>query len=168
VPSFGDTLRIYAVAGHAPALYLARRALAAPHLNAAYTLLTDARFRPGEDVVLAGGGPLRALAGGRVLALRRGPESLAAEVEAGGPGYLVVGRAHLPLYRASVDDRPATVEIANLDRLAIPVPAGRHRVRLWIDRRPLAAAWGAALLGLVALAGLARARRGSSKIAVLP
>jgi hypothetical protein len=99
------------------------------------------------------------LAGGRILALRRGPESLDAQVDAAGAGWLVVGRAHLPLYRASVDDRPAAIEIANLDRLAIPVPAGRHRVRLWIDRRPLAAAVAAALLGLAALAGLLRARR---------
>jgi hypothetical protein len=166
VPSFGDLFRVYAIAGRAPALYLARRVLAAPHMNAAYALLSDPQFRPGEDAVLAGGGPPRALAGGRVLALRRGPESL----EASGPGWLVIGRAHLPLYRASVDDRPAAVEIANLDRLAVAVPAGRHRVRLWIDRRPLAAAAAAALLGLLALGWLAaRARRAAGgKIAALP
>jgi len=163
IPSFGDTLRIYGIGGRAPSLYLARRALEAPHLNAAYQLLTDPRFRPGEDVVLAGGGPVRTLAGGSILALRRGPESLDAEVAAAGAGVLVVDRAHLPLYRASVDDRAAGVEVANLDRIAIPVPAGRHRVRLWIDRRPLAASLATAVLGLAALGGLVawarRARR---------
>ncbi len=70
IPSFGDLLRVYAIDGRAPALYLARRALAAPHLNAAYALLTDGRFRPGEDVVLAGGGALRRA--------RRRPGALAA------------------------------------------------------------------------------------------
>ncbi len=154
-PSFGDTLHVYAVDGRAPALYLARRALPAPHLNAAYALLTAAEFRPGEDVVVAGGGPPRQLAGGRLLALRRGPESLAAEVDAAGPGYLVVDRAHLPLYRASVDGNAAQVSIANLDRLAIALPAGRHHVRLWVDRRPLAAGAAASLLGLLGLGWLA-------------
>ncbi len=162
IPSFGDLLRVYAIDGRAPALYLPRRVLPAPHMNAAYSLLTDPRFRPGLDAVLPGGGPARDLGGGRVLTLRSGPESLDAEVEAAGAGWLVVGRAHLPLYRASVDDRPAAIEVANLDRLAIQVPAGRHRVRLWIDRWPLAGAVGAALvglLGLIWLAGLARSSR---------
>jgi hypothetical protein len=162
VPCFGDLLRVYAIEGRAPALYLPRRVLPAPHMNAAYALLTDPGFRPGVDAVLAGGGPPRDLAGGRLLALRRGPESLDAQVDAACPCWLVVARAHLPLYRASVDDRPAAIEIANLDRLAIQVPAGRHQVRLWIDRRPLAAAVAAALaglLGLIWLASLARRPR---------
>ncbi len=102
--------------------------------------------------------PAASRPGGRLLVLRSGPESLDAEVDAGA-GWLVVGRAHLPLYRASVDDRPAAIEVANLDRLAIQMPAGRHRVRLWIDRWPLAGAVGAALAGLVGLIWLASLAR---------
>ncbi|HTQ78790.1 MAG TPA: hypothetical protein VMM92_02255, partial [Thermoanaerobaculia bacterium] len=48
IPSFGAFLYVYAIENRAPDLYMASRVLEAPHLNAAYQLLTDPRFRPGE------------------------------------------------------------------------------------------------------------------------
>jgi hypothetical protein len=97
-----------------------------------------------------------------VRVLARGPESLAAEVDSPRPGVLVWRRAWLPLYRATVDGAPAAPAVANLHYLGVEVPAGRHELRVWTDRRPLArAAWGAvagaALLATLAL-GAARGR----------
>ena len=97
-----------------------------------------------------------------VRVLARGPESLAAEVDSPRPGVMVWRRAWLPLYRASVDGSPAAPVVANLHHLGVEVPAGRHAVRVWADRRPLVrAAWGAvagaALLAALAL-GAARGR----------
>ena len=90
-----------------------------------------------------------------VRVLARGPESVAAEVDAPRPGVLVWRRAWLPLYRASVDGAPAAPVVANLHHLGVEVPAGRHAVRVWADRGPLArAAWGA-LAGAALLAALA-------------
>ena len=49
-------------------------------------------------------------------------------LNAASPAVLVVQRAFLPLYRARVDGRPATLRVANLHRIGVDVPRGRHRV----------------------------------------
>jgi hypothetical protein len=151
IPSFGGGLYVYEILGRAPDLYLAGRVLEAPHLNAAYQLLADPRFRPGEDVVVPGSRPLRAGPGGRVRSAASGPEGLEVEVEAPAGGHLVLQRSHLPLYAATVDGRPVPIAIANLQRMAVEVPPGHHRVRLWIDRRPLAMSLVTSLVGLFAV-----------------
>jgi len=150
-PSFGGGLWVYAIENRAPELYMAARVLEAPHLNAAYHFLADPRFRPGEDVVIPGHRLLRAMPGGRVTAVATGAEGLEVAVEAPAGGLLVLQRSHLPLYLAAVDGRPAEIQIANLQRMAVEVPPGRHRVRLWIDRRPLAMSLVAAAVGLFAV-----------------
>jgi hypothetical protein len=53
------------------------------------------------------------------------------------------------------------VRIANLTRLAVEVPAGRHVVRLFVDRTPLRLALAGSLAGLAGIAFLA-ARRGEA------
>ena len=127
----------------------------------ALRLLLDPAFDPGSQVVLAGGEPAPP---GRGSARFRelGPERLLAATDAARPGWLVVERAWQPLWKATVDGRPAAVVPANLHRMAVSLPAGRHEVRLAVDRRPLrwsAAAAALAALGLVALAGAGSRRR---------
>jgi hypothetical protein len=151
IPSFGGDLYVYAIEGRSPDLYVASRVLFAPHLNAAYLQLADPRFRPGEDVVLPGSQPFATSPGGRVRSVVSGPEGLEVEVEAPAGGHLVLQRSHLPLYRATVDGLPATIEIANLQRMAVQVSPGRHRVRVWVDRRPLAMSLVASMVGLFAV-----------------
>lgn len=157
LPSFGRTLSIYEVTDRAPAVYLARRVFRAPHLNAAYERLSTAGFDPRSDVVLAGEGPPEPRAGGAVRVLRQGPESLEVETASAGPGVLVVQRS-FHLWEAHVDGQPAVVKAANLHRLGVEVPAGRHRVQLFLDRRPLVrscpvAGIALALLPVLALLG---------------
>jgi hypothetical protein len=157
VPSFGKTLWIYEVIDPAPRIFLARRVFRAPHLNAAYRDLTLPDFDARGDVVLPGDGPPQLRAGGRVHVVRQGPESLELETLAGvrgGGSVLVVQRAH-HLWRATIDGKPAEVHAANLYRLGVEVPPGRHRVRLWLDRRPLALSFLGVALALAALPGLA-------------
>ena len=81
------------------------------------------------------------------------------EVDAPGPGALVVHRAHLPIWRARVDGRPAPVVAANIHRLGVELGPGRHRVELWVDRRPLWAAGAVAAGAALALLALAAPRR---------
>ena len=122
--------------------------------------LLDPAFDPRRQVVLAGGQPAPAGSGGARL-LELGPQRLLAATEAPRPGWLVVERAWQPLWRATVDGRQAAVVPANLHRLAVAVPAGRHEVRLTADRRPLrwsVAGAGLGALGLAALASLPRRR----------
>jgi hypothetical protein len=92
--------------------------------------------------------------------VRSSSECLELDVAAQEPGALVIERAHLPLYRATVDGEPAKVEVANLHRLGVLLAGGRHRVRIWVDRRPLALSLVAAALGLVGLLALVLATPG--------
>lgn len=157
IPSFGKTLYIYEILDRAPEVFLARRVLPAPHLNAAYGLLSSPGLDARTDAVLpaAKAGPPVRRGGGAARIVRQGPESLEVEAAAGpGGSLLVVQRSHL-LYKAEVDGKEAEVLAANLHRLAVEVPAGRHHIRFWIDRRPLERSFFVVALGLALLPGLA-------------
>jgi hypothetical protein len=157
IPSFGKSLFIYEVAGRAPEVFLARRVLPAPHLNAAYALMTAPDFSPTADVVMPGQGAARQLGGGAARVVAGGPESLEVDAEVGAGGsVLVVQRAFL-LWSATIDGRAADagVEPANLHRVGLALPAGRHRVRFWIDRSAFTRSLRGVELGLAALPLLA-------------
>ncbi|MEM6456756.1 MAG: hypothetical protein AAF772_16815, partial [Acidobacteriota bacterium] len=140
----------------------------APDLNATLALLASPTFDPRRTAVIEGNPavvvPADAAARppGTAQIVRATPHALTVDTDAAHDGLLVVQRAHLGLYRAAVDGAPATVQVADFHRIGVSVPAGSHRVQLWIDRRPAAlAAVGSALglLGLALLALLARGRR---------
>ena len=87
------------------------------------------------------------------------------EIEAtAGPGgsLLVVQRANL-LFKATIDGRPASVVTANVHRIGVEVPEGTHRVRLYLDRRPLHRSLLGALAGLLLLPALALSGRRSGR-----
>lgn len=155
IPSFGQTLYIYEVVDHAPLAFLARKVIRAPHLNAAYQTLSGPDFDARFDAVIPGEGPPLAKSGGTVHRMKEGPERIELDVTAGpGGGFLVVQRsAHL--WEAEIDGKPAEVVTANLYRLGLEVPAGRHRVVFRIDRRPLARSFFGVALGLALLPALA-------------
>ncbi|MDX1501005.1 MAG: hypothetical protein R3325_01495 [Thermoanaerobaculia bacterium] len=156
----GRSQRLYRIADGAREVWLAPEVVWAEHLNAALARLTAAGFDPAATAVLAGRGEPSAAAAGEVEVIRDGPERLEATVRSPGGGALVTRRAFLPIYRARIDGRPARPLVANLYRLALPVPPGEHRVELAVDRRPLAASLTASALALLALALVAR-RRGA-------
>lgn len=154
-PSFGWTLYVWDVPRRSAEAFMARRVAFAPHLNEANKLLLRPDFDPRTDAVIAGRGRPLATAGGSARVLKNEAERVEIDAAAGAGGsYLVVQRANL-LLEATVDGKPAPVETANLYRLAVKLPAGRHRVILATDRRPLHRAAWAVLLGLALLPGLA-------------
>jgi hypothetical protein len=151
LPSFGQRLYIYEVTGRMPEVFLARRVWQAPSMTMAYRMMKNSAFEPATDVVMPGDGPKEILPGGTVRVLREGPERLDLDVEAGSGGaVLVVQRARL-LYRATIDGRPASLEDANICHNGLAVPAGRHRVRMWVDRTNFHLSLALAGLGLAAL-----------------
>lgn len=158
LPSFGQTLWVYQILAPAPELHLARRVFPAPHLQAAVRRMVEPDFQPGSDVVVAGEGAPRTHPEGRVRLLRSGPESLTAEVDSPQGTYLVIQRAHLPLWKAAVDGQPVEIDYANLHRMGFAVPAGKHRVRLWVDRGPLAVSSVLSVIGLLGIAVLTSSR----------
>ncbi|HEX3131354.1 MAG TPA: hypothetical protein VH394_28715 [Thermoanaerobaculia bacterium] len=156
IPSFGQTLYVYEILNRAPLAFLPRKIVRAPHLNAAYQTLSGPDFDARTDAVAPGDGPPQHRSGGTVRRLHDGPESMDFDVAAGpGGGLLVIQRSHLSLWEAEIDGRPAKTVPANLYRLAVEVPEGRHRVRLRIDRAPLVRSAWAVVLGLALLPALA-------------
>ncbi len=81
-----------------------------------------------------------------------GREEVIVDCDADAPGVLFLRRAYLSLWRVSIDGRAASTLIAQVARLGVAIPSGKHRVRFWIDRRPLAAGFAVAAGGLVLLA----------------
>jgi hypothetical protein len=128
-------------------------------MTEAVALLRAPGFEPRAVAVVAGGGRHSGPPGvARVVGAARERIEVEAESERG--GVLVLRRAHLPIWRAAVDGRPAPTRIAQLTRLAVELSPGAHRVVLSIDRRPLAAALAVAGAACIALAALAaRGRR---------
>jgi uncharacterized membrane protein YfhO len=64
---------------------------------------------------------------------------------------LVVQRSYLPLYTAEIDGVEAEIEVANMHRMAIEVPAGEHEIVIRTDRRGLLPSFILSLLGLLLL-----------------
>jgi hypothetical protein len=152
IPSFGQTLYVYEIVDRAPLAFFPRRIIRAPHLNAAYEALSGSELDARTDAVVPGDGPPQMRTGGTVRRLQDGPEAMDFDVTAGpGGGLLVIQRAHLTLWEVEIDGRPAKTVPANLYRLAVEVPEGRHRVRFWIDRRPLVRSVWAVAFGLALL-----------------
>jgi hypothetical protein len=156
-PSFGNEVLVYEILGAAEEVYLAPRQIFAPHLNAALAGLTDPAFDPATTVILAGEAPPREDAGGSVRIFEKDGQSITVEVQARENTVLVWQRSHLPLYRATIDGNPAQVAVANLYRIAVPVPKGLHRVEIGPRRAPLHRAMIAAVLGVLGLLALALA-----------
>lgn len=169
LPGVTDPVFVYRLARPAPEVILADLPVRVPHLNAGWELFRSPGFDPGRHVVLppqsataaAGGDRTPALpvasgsTPGRLRVLRRGDEVLEVETASPVPAVLVFQRAVQPVWRATVDGEPVAIEPANLYRIGVPVPAGRHRVLLRVDRGPLRLALAASAAGLLGLAALA-------------
>jgi hypothetical protein len=138
----------------------------APAADQELRALTDAAFDPAREVLLPEGSPTQSACGeaGRARLTTLLSDELSLDVDAERAAYLVVANAYDPGWKADVDGAGAPLWRANVAFQAVPVPAGRHRVRLAYRPREVVqgtAASGASLLAAVglALAGAARARR---------
>ncbi len=154
IPGTGKIF-VYQLPSTAAPVALLGTVLRAPQMNRALEILSSAEFDPRTMVVLPGEGPETRGAAGRVDVLSDEVEELDVAVASGAGGVLLTQRAYLDLYRATLDGQPVPTVVANLHRLAVEVPPGAHRVRLWIDRRPTRVGWGLALLGIVGLGFIA-------------
>lgn len=160
-PSFGQEVFVYELTRRAPRAFFAGEVHEAPTMTHAFRRLAAPAFDRRRAAVVRGEGPPRQGAGGTARVLRETRESLEIDVDARSPGVLVVQRASLPLYRATVDGRPAELTVANLYRIGLELPPGRHRVRIWADRRPLLASLAGPAAAILALLGYAKWSRRS-------
>ncbi len=154
--AFGVWAYVWEIEGAARELELVTEVIRAPHMNAALATLAKPGFDPRRQVVLPGpagdsSGPQPHL-DTSISVRARGPESIVVETESPGPAVLVWKRAYLPLYRAKIDGQSVPIEIANMTRLAVEVPAGKHQLEIHTDRVRLERAVGISILGLLGLA----------------
>ncbi len=161
VESLEPPLFVYALPAAIGEAEVAGSVFPAPHLNAALGRLRSPDFDPRREAVIPGGGAPRAGVPGRARIVATRPEEIEVEVDAPDGGILVLRRAYLPLWRASIDGRAAKPLPAQMTRLGLELPPGGHRVRFWTDRRPFRLASALALLGLAALVVVARRPGGS-------
>ncbi len=146
-----------------PRAYLARRVVATQGVLATTSALAAESFRPGEDAVVTGTGGVQEALGGVVVERPGRPHHRLLDVAAEGAGLLVIQQSFMRGWRATVDGHPASPEVANGANIGIRVPAGRHRVALFLDPTPYRVGLlGPALLllvgGLSRVAGTSRAR----------
>lgn len=153
--NFGQRVRLYELVDRAREVELATRIVPAQQMNAALAAIFDPAFDPHRTAVVPGEGPVREPPPGvpvRAVLVTDSAEEVVVDSDAGAPGVLFLRRAYLALWRVSIDGREAPTVIAQAARLGVALPAGQHRVRFWIDRRPLAAGLFLALVGVGLLA----------------
>ena len=171
--NYGQTVRLYELTDRAREVEFATRIVAAPHMNAALEAVFEEGFDPHRTAVVPGNAPplplavatgreaapLQAPAEGQARLISESREEVVVDCDSSVSGVLFLRRAYLSLWRVSIDGELAPTLIAQLARLGVAVPAGRHRVRFWIDRRPLAASVAVAFGGLGLLVFVLRPRR---------
>ncbi|MBN1889751.1 MAG: YfhO family protein [Thermoflexales bacterium] len=153
----GD-VKIYENLGVLPRAFVVPEAIVSEG-DAALTAMRDPGFDPARQVLLEQPltapptAPCLACVYTATLALYQ-PERVVVDVEASGPGWLVLTDSYYPGWRASLDGQPVSISRADLLFRAVPVPAGAHRVEFIYD--PLSLKLGAAIsLLALAVAGLA-------------
>jgi len=145
-----------------PELRWAGRVWRRPALSSTLELVRSERFDPHRDVALPGDAavdPAGPGAGARIEIASVEADRAAATLDADGDGHLVFSRTFFPSWRARLDGRPVPVAVANARDLAVPVPAGRHRVEIEWDRFPFRAGVALEAAALLAASLVAAAAR---------
>jgi len=147
---YDGEVRLYRYSGFLPRAWLAEEATVLPEDGSVYTKLLDPRLDPrrtvlltAEPACLSAAVPTAAGAGGATSVVEvadSSDEHLLLQISSPRTSYLVVSQTFDPGWKARIDGASAPVLKANLNFLAIPVPAGRHAVSL--DYRPDSYRWG--------------------------
>jgi hypothetical protein len=144
-------IHVYEVLAPLPEATLAGSIIRAPHMNAAFESIWRPGFDPATVAVIPGSSPPVAAPSGAARLVRSERENVEIEIDSPSGGVLILRRAHLPIWRATIDGTPAPTVIAQLTRLAVEVPPGPHRVVFSISRWPLRISVATASLALAAL-----------------
>ena len=120
--------------------------------------LTSPTFDPGREVLLEEAPPIALDGEARPLTpatwVEIGRQKLVLETDTPAPGILFVGDAHYPGWRAFVDGTEVKLLRADWAFRGVALPAGRHRVEMRYESRPVRLGALLTLLGLLGVTGL--------------
>jgi hypothetical protein len=174
-----DGYDLYEVFGWQPRASVVSRWDLASSPAGALRAVLDPRFDPAHEAVLEGAAPPRGSAtdaappaSGTAAYREPTPEDVRIAVRAAAPSVVVVRNNWDTGWTATVDGRPAPVLRADYFRQGIPVPAGRHDVRL-VYRDPTiglglavsAGAWSVLAVAFVAALAWEKRRRRRAEVA---
>jgi uncharacterized membrane protein YfhO len=134
-----------------PRFFLVGRIRRADDMKAALALLGSPGFDPGREAVVEGGVEFEgaAMAQTPVTVVKYTAREVVVETDSPSPAYLVTSEPFYPGWQAFVDGRPKPLHLTNVAFRGLPVPAGRHEVRmrfapaiLWRSAALSAAGWG--------------------------
>ncbi|MDY7039946.1 MAG: YfhO family protein [Chloroflexota bacterium] len=154
----GD-VKIYENLDTLPRAFVVHRARVVEDDEAALTVMADAGFEPGGEVLLAeeAGGDEMTVASddGPVADQTRiaeySAERVVVEVNAESEGYLVLTDTHYPGWRATVDGQETPILRADVLFRAVRVPAGQHTVEFRFQPRTFR---GGAAISMLILVGV--------------
>jgi len=147
--------QVYENPGVLPRFFLVRRVHRAANMRAALAMLRSPGFDPRAEAVveapveMEGGLPV-----GHVRVLAYGAREWRVETDAPSPAFLVTSETAYPGWHAWIDGRACTPALTNVAFRGLPVPAGRHVVKMRFDPEIL---WRSAWVTLAGLGGLALA-----------
>jgi len=134
MPRGKETTYLHRVDNASPLAWVVRRVEVLPDADACLARLADPAFDPRQVAVLKaplpGSLPGEVGGGDRVRVIQRVPGRVMLEVEAAAEGLLVLSEIWYPGWRAFLDGAPTALLQADHALMALPVPAGYHRVEL--------------------------------------
>ncbi len=126
-------VRVYTIDDPLPRAWVVHDVEVVPDQSAALARLSESEFDPRRTAVLAKppGIPVPGLVEGSTARVTSfAPNDIAVEVNAVAHGVLILSENYYPGWRASIDGEPTRLVRANALLRGIPVPQGRHVVRV--------------------------------------
>ncbi|MFH1491147.1 MAG: YfhO family protein [Pseudomonadota bacterium] len=121
--------------------------------------LTSPDFDPLSTVLIEEEGkvPVRSMEGpytkARVDIIDYAPDRILLDADSLSPGYLLLSEIFYPGWKAYIDDRPATIMRGNFLFRVIPLPEGRHKIRLHYDPLTIKLGIGVTVFTLLVILG---------------
>ncbi|MEW6742721.1 MAG: YfhO family protein [Planctomycetota bacterium] len=156
-----EVMAVYAREPAMPPAFLVSRLRVVPDAEQRLAALADGDFQPRREAIVEeapADHPLEALAGGSCRLTRPRAEEIVVETEAAGPAFLVITESFFPGWRAEINGLPAPLLRTDHAFMGVPLPGGRHEVRVSYRPRSFRLGAIATLIGLVALALLLAVR----------
>ena len=148
---------VYENPGVLPRFFLVSGVRRAANMEDALAILRAPDFDPRSEAIVESDVTLaHSASAGSVRVIQYGPRAFELETSAPSPALLVTSETAYPGWRAFIDGQPREPVLTNVAFRGLPIPAGKHIVRMRYDPSLL---WVSAWISLAAAIGLVMAAR---------